>query len=71
MLEAQMGDESRQKVSRKGSRDKSVFFFFNQESRRDANGTCNANICPNMHHSGGEDVILSDSEMTVSSVQGT
>lgn len=25
MLEAQMGDESRQKVSRKGSRDKSVF----------------------------------------------
>lgn len=27
MLEAQMGDESRQKVSRKGSRDKSVFLI--------------------------------------------
>lgn len=27
MLEAQMGDESRQKVSRKGSRDKSGFLI--------------------------------------------
>lgn len=35
MLEAQMGDESRQKVSRKGSRDKSVFLIRKAEEMQE------------------------------------